>query len=118
LLCSDLAEGGVGRASDVEEAFDDPSRVGRGDLDLSRVRPDGIRHAPTQMLVDQADRDLLKCMGHRADLGEDVDARRFTLDLALQTPDLTLDLAEPGEDVLDRVRPTLLEQSSGREILS
>src|SRR5580704_15389231 len=75
---------------------------GLADLRAGRVATlgDGLRDAVPQMVFQQAQRHRLQRLGHRRDLGQDVDAVLVVLDHLLQPADLALDPAQPLEVVL------------------
>ena len=64
----------------------------------------GVDDAVRQVLVEQPERHRLQRLGHRGDLGEDVDAVLLLLDHPLQAADLALDAAQALEVVVLRAR--------------
>src|SRR5664279_3839992 len=60
----------------------------------------GLHHAVTQVLVQQPERHRLQRLGHRRDLGQDVDAVLLVLHHLLQATGLTLDAAQPLQVVV------------------
>src|SRR4051812_41268218 len=60
----------------------------------------GVHDAGAQVLLEQAEGHRLQRLGHRRDLGEDVDAVLLVLDHPLQPAGLALDAAQPLEVVV------------------
>src|ERR671918_3079964 len=78
-----------------DQSLDGCGRLAHHVLALFR----SLGHAMPDVIVEQADCNLLERIGRRGDLRQDVDAIDVVLDHLLQPSDLTFDALEPGEDV-------------------
>ena len=77
----------------------------------------GVDDAVGQVLVEQAERDGLERLGHRGDLGEDVDAVLLLLDHPLQAAGLALDPAQPLEVVVLGVEVAVLVRAHASDTI-
>jgi hypothetical protein len=95
-----LAGRAKARWSELKETFNRHGRFGESQLAVVGVGLKGFEDAVAEVLVDEAEGDLLEGGVDGGDLGEDVDAVGVFVDQALQAADLAFDLAETGEVVV------------------
>lgn len=82
------------RSEEPQRSVDGQGRFGETGLAVVRVGLDYVEDTATEVLVDEAESDLLEGSVDRRDLREDVDAVGVLVDEALQATDLAFDLAD------------------------
>src|SRR4051794_2517750 len=103
-------------SSGTDEAGDGLGGLADLLVGLGASGPRRLDDAVAEVLLEQPQRDGLQCLGHRRDLGEDVDAVLLVLDHPLQAAGLALDAAQPLEVLVLAVDVAVLMVGRLREV--
>ena len=82
------------RRSGAEQSFHRVERL--VDFFVTFAAVVGLHDAVTEVFVEQAEADILKCLGDGRDLGQHVDAVLVVIDHPLDTPYLPFDPGQPA----------------------
>src|SRR3954469_102757 len=112
-----VAERMVGSGpSGTDEAGDGLGGLADLLVGLGASGPRRLDDAVAEVLLEQPQRDGLECLGHRRDLGEDVDAVLLVLDHPLEAAGLALDAAQPLQVLVLAVDVAVLVVGRVREV--